>query len=41
MKAVWNSTVVADSDDTVVVEGQRQGGAVRGLRHPHHLPVEG
>jgi uncharacterized protein (DUF427 family) len=21
MKAVWNSTVVADSDDTVVVEG--------------------
>ena len=47
-KAVWKDLVIAESDDTVLVEGNhyfpRVGAARRPdprVRDPHRLPVEG
>jgi len=47
IRAKWNGTVVAESDDTVIVEGNHYfpsttcGGVPRPDRHPQHVPVEG
>ena len=46
MKAIWNGQVIAESDDTVVVEGNRHfpPESVRisaALQHPYRLPLEG
>ena len=48
MKAIWNGATIAESDDTVVVEGNhyfpeaQPEARVRDLQQPpHQLPVEG
>ena len=47
-KATWNGEVIAESDDTVIVEGNHyfpresvRADVPARLRHPHDLPVEG
>ena len=44
MKAIWNDTIIAESDDTVVVEGNhyfRPGRPPCAERQDDGLPVEG
>ncbi len=48
MRAIWNGTVIAESDDTVVVEGNHYfpeasvvAGVLAPLEHDDLLPVEG
>ena len=47
MRAVWNGVTIAESDDTLVVEGNHYfprasfATTSSAVRHPHPLPVEG
>ncbi len=48
MKATWEDTIIAESDKTVVVEGNHyfppgfdQAGIFCAKRHPHDLPWKG
>lgn len=39
MKAIWNDTIIAESDDTVVIEGNHYFPA-SALKHPYFRPNE-
>ena len=48
MRATWNGTVIAESDQTVVVEGNHYFPAesvnwalLKRIHQEHHLPLEG